>query len=148
MKIQRLFLVLLAMFLFIVTGCVNGIENEEQKIEVEKRIGDENKYEDYKEITNNEQVQEVKKILDNIDWEIAKVNMASPADYRFVFQFKNPEIEAKAVLYELWISPNKDKVELIIDAESKYFQLNEEGSAVLFEILTGGKLSEVVVEES
>jgi hypothetical protein len=148
MKIQRLFLVLLAMFLFIVTGCVNGIENEEQKIEVEKRIGDENKYEDYKEITNNEQVQEVKKILDNVDWEIAKVNMARPADYRFVFQFKNPEIEAKAVLYELWISPNKDKVELIIDAESKYFQLNEEGSAVLFEILTGGKLSEVNVEES
>jgi hypothetical protein len=136
------------MFLFIVTGCVNGIENEEKKIEVEKRIGDENKYEDYKDITNNEQVQEVKRILDNVDWEIAKVNMARPADYRFVFQYKNPEIEAKAVLYELWISPNKDKVELIIDAESKYFQLNEEGSAVLFEILTGGNLSEVNVEES
>ncbi|WP_282139146.1 hypothetical protein [Rossellomorea aquimaris] len=148
MKIQRFFLVLLAMFLFIVTGCVNGIENEEKKIEVEKRIGDENKYEDYKDITNNEQVQEVKRILDNVDWEIAKVNMARPADYRFVFQYKNPEIEAKAVLYELWISPNKDKVELIIDAESKYFQLNEEGSAVLFEILTGGNLSEVNVEES
>jgi hypothetical protein len=115
---------------------------------VEKRIGDENKYEDYKDITNNEQVQEVKRILDNVDWEIAKVNMARPADYRFVFQYKNPEIEAKAVLYELWISPNKDKVELIIDAESKYFQLNEEGSAVLFEILTGGNLSEVNVEES
>jgi hypothetical protein len=30
MKIQRFFLVLLAMFLFIVTGCVNGIENEEK----------------------------------------------------------------------------------------------------------------------
>ncbi|MGM0855355.1 MAG: hypothetical protein ACQEWI_22695 [Bacillota bacterium] len=148
MKIKKLFLVLLAMFLFIVTGCVNGIENEEQKIEVQKRIGDKNKYEDYKEITNNEQVQEVKKILDNVDWETAKVNMARPADYRFVFQFKNPEIEAKAVLYELWISPNKDKVELIIDAESKYFQLNEEGSAVLFEILTGEKLSEINVEES
>jgi hypothetical protein len=148
MKIQKLILVLLAMFLFIVTGYVNGIENEEQKIEVQKRIGDENKYEDYKEITNNEQVQEVKKILDNVDWEVAKVNMARPADYRFVFQFKNPEIEAKAVLYELWISPNKDKVELIIDAESKYFQLNEEDSAVLFEILTEEMLSEIIVQES
>ena len=141
MKIQKYFLVLLTMFLFIVTGCANGIENEEQKIEVQKSIGDENKYEDYKEITNNEQVQEVKKILDNVDWETAKVNMARPADYRFVFQFKNPELEAKAVLYELWISPNKDKVELIIYAESKYFQLNEEDSAVLLEILTGEKLS-------
>jgi hypothetical protein len=104
---------------------------------VQKRIGDENKYEDYKEITNNEQVQEVKKRLDNVDWETAKVNMARPADYRFVFQFKDPEIKAKGVLYELWISPNKDKVELIIDAKSKYFQLIEEDSVVLFEILIG-----------
>jgi hypothetical protein len=148
MNIQKLFLVLVAMFLFIVTGCVNAIENEGQKIEVQKRIGDENKYEDYKEITNNEQVQEVKKILGNVDWETKKVDMARPADYRFIFQFKNPEIEAKAVLYELWISPNKNKVELVIDAESKYLLLNEEDSAVLFEILTREKLSEINVEES
>ncbi len=138
MNIQKLFLVMIAMFLFIITGCVNGIENEGQKI----------KYEDFKEITNNELVQEVKKILGNVDWETAKVNMARPADYRFIFQFKNPEIEAKAVLYELWVSPNKINVELVIDAENKYFQLNEEDSAVLFEILTGEKLSKINVEQS
>ena len=68
--------------------------------------------------------------------------MARPADYRFGFRFKNPDIEAKAVLYELWISPNKDKVELVIDAESKYAQLDKNKSALLFEILTGEKLSE------
>jgi len=140
MKLQKPFIVLIAVFLLLVTGCANGIENEEQKIEVQKRIGDENKYENYKEITNNEQVQEVKRILDNVDWEIAKVEMTRPADYRFVFQFNNPEIEAKSVSYEFWISPNKDKVELVIDALSEYSQLNEEDSAVLFEILTGKKL--------
>jgi hypothetical protein len=142
MKIQKLFLVLVALFLFLVAGCVNGVENEEQKIEVQKRIGEENKYEDFSEVTDNEIVQKVKKILDDVDWEIAKVDMARLADYRFVFQFKNPEIEAKAVLYELWVSPNKDKVEIVIDAESKYTQLNEKDSAVLFGILTGEDLSD------
>ena len=85
----------------------------------------------------------MKDILDDIDWENAKVNMARPADYRFIFQFINPEIKAKAVLYELWVSPNKDKVELVINAESKYVQLDTAKSAELFEILTGGKLSEL-----
>jgi hypothetical protein len=148
MQIQKFFLVLIAMLLFIAAGCVNGTEHEEQKIEVQKRIGDKNKYEDYKEITNNEQVQEVKKILGNVNWEATKVDMVRPADYRFIFQFKNPEIEANAVLYKFWISPNKDKVELVIDAESKYSQLNVKESAVLFELLTGENLSEINVEES
>ncbi|MFS0639163.1 hypothetical protein AB1K84_25145 [Mesobacillus foraminis] len=142
MKIQKLFLVLVALFLFLITGCVNGVENEEQKIEVQKRVGEENKYEDFNEVTDNKIVQKVKKILDDVDWEIAKVDMARLADYRFVFQFKNPEIESKAVLYELWVSPSKDKVEIVIDAESKYTQLNEKDSAVLFGILTGEDLSD------
>ncbi|WP_445491725.1 hypothetical protein [Niallia sp. 03133] len=115
------------------------MEDEEQNIEVQKSSSDENKYKDFKEITNNEQVKKVKEIIDDIDWENAKVDMVRPADYRFVFQFKNPEIEAKAVLYELWISPNKDKVELVIDAESKYIQLDKNKSSELFEILDGGK---------
>ena len=102
-----------------------------------------NKYKDFSAVTDNEIVQKVKKILDDVDWKIAKVDMAHPADYRFVFQFKNPEIEAKAVSYELWISPNKDKVEFIIDAESKYAQLNEKDSAALFWILTRENLSDL-----
>lgn len=143
MKIQKLFLILISMVLFLVTGCVNGVENEGQNIKIQKRIGDENKYENYKEITNNKQVKEVKKILDKVDWEIVKVDMARPADYRFFFQFKDPKKEAKAVLYELWISPNKDKVVLVIDAASKYSQLNEEVSVTIFEILTEEKLFDI-----
>jgi hypothetical protein len=125
-----------------IVGCSNVIKSEEQYIKVQKRIGDENKYEDFREITDNEHVQKVKDILNDIDWENAKVDMARPADYRFIIQFKDPEIEAKAVPYELWISPNKDKVELVIDAEGKYIQLDKSKSAELFEILTGGKLSD------
>ncbi|XNQ39650.1 hypothetical protein AA0X95_04760 [Bacillus sp. 1P10SD] len=113
------------------------MKNEEQYIEVKKRVGDENKYEAFKKITTKIQVQKVKDILEDSDWENAKVSMVRPPDYRFVFQFTNPEIEAKAVLYELWISPNKDQVELVIDAQSKYVQLDKKKSAELIEILTG-----------
>ena len=45
-----------------IVGCSNVIENEEQYIKVQKLIGDGNKYEDFKEITDNEQVQKVKDI--------------------------------------------------------------------------------------
>lgn len=124
-------------------GCSNVIETEDQYIKVQKRIGDGNNYEDFKEITANEQVQKVKDILNDIDWEKSKVNMTRPADFRFIFQYKNPEIEAKAASYELWISRNKDKVELVIDAEMKYIQLDTGKSAELIEIITGGKLSEL-----
>ncbi|WML58667.1 hypothetical protein [Neobacillus sp. PS2-9] len=118
-------------------GYFDGMKNEEQYIEVKKRVGDENNYEAFKKITTNNQVQKVKDTLEDSDWKNAKVSMVRPPDYRFVFQFKNPEIEAKAVLYELWISPQKDQVELVIDAESKYVQLDKNKSAELIEILTG-----------
>ncbi|WP_374723914.1 hypothetical protein [Calidifontibacillus erzurumensis] len=84
----------------------------------------------------------MREILKDIDWENSVVNMAHPADYRFAFQFKNPEIKSKTVLYELWISPRKKKIELVIDTENKYAQIDKKKSAALFEILTGEKLSE------
>ncbi|WP_010676638.1 hypothetical protein [Bacillus timonensis] len=138
MKWQKYFIVLITLLLLVGSGCA---KNEEQIIDVQKRVGEENNYEDFHKISDHELVQKVKEIVRDVDWEMAKVEMARPADYRFAFQFKNPNAEAKAVLYELWISPNKDKVELVIEAESKYAQLNEKDSAALFEIVTGEKLS-------
>ena len=139
MRFTKNLFVSLTMIVFVITGCSSGIENVEQNIKVQKRIGNENKYEDFKEITDNKKVQKVKSILDKADWEYAKVDMVRPADYRFGFQFKNPEIEVKAVLYEIWISPNIDKVE-VVKGDNEYVQLNEENSTVLFEILTGERL--------
>jgi len=142
MKYKTILIVSLAMILCFLSGCSSGIENEGQYIEVQKRIDNENKYEDFKEITDNEQVQKVKGIVNKADWENAKVEMARPADYRFAFQYKSPDIEAKAVLYEIWISPNKDKVE-VVKGDNEYVQLNEENSTVLFEMLTGKILSDL-----
>lgn len=142
MKKIKYFIALFGIVSIFLVGCSNVIENEEQYIKVQNRIGEENKYEDFKEIMGTEQVKKVKDILNEIDWEHAKVNMTHPPDYRFIFPYKNPKVESKAATYELWISPSKDKVELVIDAESKYIQLDTANSAELFEILVGEELSD------
>jgi hypothetical protein len=139
LKYIKYLVVFVGVFTFLISGC-SSIENEEQKINVQKRF-DTNNYKDFKEITKNVEVQQVKKILNKADWVDAKVDMVRRADYRFAFQFKDPNIQAKAVLYELWISPNNEQVELVIDIGSKYVQLNKKKSAELLEILTDKKLS-------
>ena len=60
--------------------------------------------------------------------------MARPADYHFVFQFKNPKIEAKATLYQIWVIPNKDKIE-IIAGNSQYVQLEGKMQPLCFRLL-------------
>ncbi len=140
MKGRNLSVVFIAIVIFIVTGCSNILGNEDQTIEVQKNIGD-NKYEDLKVVTDNKQVQQVKKILNDAHFENKKVQMLRPADYHFGFQFKNPKIEAKAVLYQIWVIPNKDKIE-IIAGNSQYVQLEGKNADTLFQIVTGEKLVE------
>ncbi|OJE33957.1 hypothetical protein BAQ47_24205 [Bacillus tropicus] len=139
MKDRNVSVVFITIVIFIVTGCSNIIGNEEQTINVQKRVND--TYEDLKVVTDNKQVRQVKKILNDAHFENKKVEMSRPADYHFIFQFKNPKIEAKAVLYQIWISPNKDKIE-IIAGNSQYVQLEGENAATLFQIVTGEKLVE------
>lgn len=140
MKDRNVSLVFIIICILIVTGCSNILGNEDQRIEVQKNIGD-NKYEDLKVVTDNKQVQQVKKILNDAHFENKKVQISRPADYHFVFQFKNPKIEAKAVLYQIWVIPNKDKIE-IIAGNSQYVQLEGKNAATLFQIVTGEKLVE------
>jgi hypothetical protein len=116
-------------------GCSKGIKNEENKIVVEKQVNGTNKYELYNEIKDSKEVQNAKDILNSIKWENAKVSMAYPPEYKFHFQHTNSKISG--VIYELWISANKDKIELVIDGESKYVQLDKEKSEKLFKIITG-----------
>lgn len=139
MKGRNLSVVFIAICIFIVTGCSNIIGNEEQTIKVQKHVDD--KYEDLKVITDNKQVRQVKKILKDAHFENKKVEMARPADYHFIFQFENPKIEAKAALYQIWVIPNKDKIEIIV-GNSQYVQLEGENAATLFRIITGEKLAE------
>ncbi|MEK4760218.1 hypothetical protein MHH85_08160 [Viridibacillus sp. FSL E2-0187] len=142
MKFRKTLFVSLVMILFVISGCSNGKVDTEKYIEVQKRIGDENKYEDFKKISNNKQVQKVRDIVSNRDdWKNGEVDMERPADYNFAFQFKSDKMSAKTILYEIWLSPNKDKIEVgrLVD----HVQLNEEDSTDLFGILTGEKLSDL-----
>lgn len=139
MKGRNLSVVFIAIVIFIVTGCSNMLGNEEQTIKVQKHVDD--KYEDLKVVTDNKQVRQVKKILNDTNFENKKVEMSRPADYHFIFQSKNPKIEAKAVLYQIWVIPNKDKIE-IIAGNSQCVQLEGKNAATLFRIVTGDKLAE------
>ncbi|MGP1910346.1 hypothetical protein ACTSEZ_19475 [Metabacillus sp. JX24] len=141
MRLHKCIFILTIGVLFFLTGCAEDPDYGSQYIEVEKRVADEDTYKVYKEITSVKNVDEVRNVLDDAEWITAKASMARPADYRFTFQSKDRRIIAKAVLYELWMSPNKDRVELVIDAVNKYALLNEKDSAVLIEIVTGDEYS-------
>ncbi|PGU41625.1 hypothetical protein [Bacillus cereus] len=139
MKFRNWSLVIISICIFIITGCSNVIENEDQRIEVQKRIGD-NEYEDLKVVTDNNEVLQVKKILHDTTFENKKVEMSRPADYHFIFQFKNPKIEAKAVLYQIWVSADKEKLE-IKSGDNQYALLEGKHATTLFQIVTGEKLT-------
>ncbi|MDF2556324.1 MAG: hypothetical protein K0R71_152 [Bacillales bacterium] len=144
MKKITYLLAFIGIFSIFITGCLNpnSLENEEQMINVLKRIGDENKYEDFNKITNDKQVQKVADIIENIDWENVKVDIRPP-DYKFFFQFKNSNFEAKAITYDFWVNNDKDSVELAISDESKFAHLNKSDSSKLVEILIGLNLSDL-----
>lgn len=76
-------------------------------------------------------------------WKNAAVSMVYHADYRFHFEDTSKKQKSNGASYSLWISPNKDKIELVIDGKVKYVQLNKEKSQKLFKIITGKSLSEI-----
>ncbi|MDR4889772.1 hypothetical protein RGU12_19955 [Fredinandcohnia sp. QZ13] len=114
------------------TGCLSVQDYDEQYIKIQKRIANDNNYEDFKEIVDNEQVQTVKRIVDNADWEKAKVEMDRPPDYQFKFQFKNPNFEAKAVPYQLWVN---NHILSLVRSNDAYVQLDKEDSETLLEMI-------------
>jgi hypothetical protein len=132
MKKERLIIFLIA-FLIIFSGCMS--EMKKQKITIQKRIGEENIFEDYKEVTQSIQVRNAIEIMKNAYWENAKVEMTRFADYQFQFPFKNSR-EAKIASYLLWVTPNGENLEIVTDSD-KYTKLTKHDSAKLYEILTG-----------
>ncbi|KYG38187.1 hypothetical protein [Bacillus gaemokensis] len=52
------------------------------------------------------------------------------------------QIEAKAVLYSVWIRSNKDSLE-VVQGDSKYVHVSNEDSDKLFEAIIETKLSNV-----
>lgn len=133
-KILLLFSVLI--ILLVSSGCVNKMIG--QKITVQNRTGEENTFEEFREITQRKQVNKAIDIVENANWENAEVNMERYADYQIQFPFKN-DSEDKITSYLLWISPNGKNLEIASDSD-RYVKLTKHDSADLYNILTGEEL--------
>lgn len=138
--LKKNYILIAVISLIFVTGCSDDSNEEaiEQNTQVEKPLDDKNDYESTIKITDDKQAEQIKAILNNIEWENAKVEMVAPPDYNFKLV-----IETEVTSYNLWISPNKNKIEITIPYNHKYAQVNEKTSAELFELLTGNKLSDI-----
>ncbi|MFD3450147.1 hypothetical protein ACFDTO_36835 [Microbacteriaceae bacterium 4G12] len=151
MQLRKLFIGLIVVFLIILTGCSNEVDNkvqivnEEQFIEIQKRVDNQNNFEEFRKITDGKEVHKVKEILKELKWIYAKRDTLQPPDYQFVFQPKDPKIKANVVLHKIWITPDKDRL-VIVRGENQYAQLTKEQSAIMFEIITGDKLSETTAQ--
>ncbi|MBS4199211.1 hypothetical protein KHA93_06025 [Bacillus sp. FJAT-49732] len=137
MKKIILFLSLLIVLL-VTSGCLDEII--EQKITIQKRTGEENIFEDFKEVTKRKQVKKAIDIVKNATWKNEKVEMASYADYQFQFPSKNSNgSKGKIASYLLWISSNGENLEIVTDSD-RYVKLTKQDSADLYDILTGEEL--------
>ncbi|WP_394190381.1 hypothetical protein [Paenisporosarcina quisquiliarum] len=122
--------------LLVSSSCVNEMIG--QKITVQNRTGEENIFEDFKEVTQRKRVTIAIDIVKNANWKNAKVEMQRYADYQFQFPSKNSS-EDKIASYSLWISLNGENLEIVTDSD-KYVKLTKHDSTDLFEILTGEEL--------
>lgn len=138
---EKIGFILLAILLVGCQGNDLEIFDEKQNIVVEKQVGDEDEYEEFNTITDTKQVEEVRAILHDTHWKVAQVDFIRPPDYRFIYKYKNPNIEAKPMLHQIWISPKKDALE-VMQGPQEYAQLPKAESARLFEILTGESLGD------
>ena len=137
MKRLYFIMVCIGAYAVLLAACSNTTSDTEQYIVVDKRVGESNQYEDFKEVTDQDKVEKVQAILQEADWVTAKVEMIRYPDYKFGLKLNDSKTEAKAVKYNLWISPKGDKIELV--RHDKYVQLDKGVSAQLFEILTSEK---------
>lgn len=137
---MRKFIILFMAFSLIgLMGCNLKLDSEkvsganlivEEKLLIEKRVGTENQYENSKEITDKDKIEKVLNILQKANWESAKIEMD-----------QSPELKINNK-YLIWLSPQKDMLEVIIQGENKYTKLSKKDSEAIYEIITDEKLGE------
>ena len=146
MKNKKFFIAFILIFLVLIVHYTNGFKNKGNIIVIEKQVGKENTYDDFNEIRDSKEVQKLKDLLASITWIRTKVSMEHPANYKFHFDYINEEHRPNGLVYALWISPSKDKIEIIMENKPRYAQLDKEKSAELFEIIAGNKLANANIQ--
>ncbi|MDR9746615.1 hypothetical protein P4H27_12700 [Paenibacillus taichungensis] len=123
------------------TGCsADNIQSKGNQVIVQQPVENSNQYTLYRKITDPAQVHAIRSITRSIRSNHIIADMVRPPDYKFFFEKKNTTSSDKSDIYNLWISPHQDQVEIIIESKPTYVQLTKEKSAKLFELITGEKL--------
>ncbi|AAK78040.1 hypothetical protein HGI32_16175 [Clostridium acetobutylicum] len=140
LKMNRVFIIFI--FVLLAVGCSNVVKNTEgSTLLVEKQSTIKGKYEYCNNIKDEKEVQNIKKIINSINWKDAKVSMVYPPQYKFYFEAIKEKKPSEDISYDMWISPRKDKIELVREPEGNYINLNEKTSKLLFKLLTGDNLN-------
>ncbi|GKV54490.1 hypothetical protein NCCP2222_04370 [Sporosarcina sp. NCCP-2222] len=89
-------------------------------------------YKSLKEVVTSDEIETVVEIFENAEWkEHIEVDMALPPEYRFTLGSIN---------YAIWVTPNRDRLEIIAEGQAKYIKLPVKESEDLFNIITGKEL--------
>lgn len=83
-------------------------------------------------LDKSDEIKTVIEIIKNAEWEEnIKVEMAHPPEYRF---------RLGPFDYAIWVTPNRDRLAIIAEGQSKYIKLPIKDSEILYKIITGKEL--------
>lgn len=103
--------------------------NSSIKVEENTSVG----YKELRVIDDPQELKQLEDVLNRLAWEKAKVEMSVPPHFRFV---------SDEGFFAIWVTPKKDRIEMKIEGENLYQVLSAEDSKLLFQLLTGIKLSD------
>lgn len=104
------------------------IEEKPFTVKESQREGDQST----KEVVDSNEIKIVTEMIEDAEWEEnIEVDMVYPPDYRF---------RLDSISYAIWVTPNRDGLEIIAEGQSKYIKLPVQDSEILYEIMTGKEL--------
>lgn len=144
MKIRKLYIGLIAICILALMGCSSGTTNKTQPaketefIKVETPVGNTNAFKEFRKVTDEKQVQQVKEILKEAKWKYAILDTVRPPSYQFSFHSTNSKIKEDTTLHEIYVDSDQGRL-IIIRGDKEHTQLTKEQSSTMFEIITGAK---------
>ncbi|WP_339147182.1 hypothetical protein [Sutcliffiella sp. BMC8] len=102
---------------------------EENTINVEENTSA--GYRKLKVVEDSAELRQIEDILSSVEWERAEVEMSVPPHIRFI---------TDAGFFSIWVTANKNRIEIRVEGESMYKKLKEEESTLLFKLVTDKEL--------
>ncbi|WP_462412778.1 hypothetical protein [Neobacillus sp. Marseille-QA0830] len=136
---RRLLLLFLLTFGFSVIGCSNETgSTQSQKpnlilgskpLIIEENNGND-QYVEWKTISDKETIHKVSTLLNHAHWQNAAVSMNHP-----------PDLKINHVI-QIWIGPQKNLLEVVIEGKDQYAKLADKDSEILYKMITGKELGD------